>query len=105
MALPFGAVMMMIPTHPHPGRTFIPDEHLVWCPEQLLQCVLAHIHYIPDHWQGNAHKSETREELAQLFQYKAVSGLGGGLDQPPNSGAPYSLLRSVPPRSSSWRSC
>uniref|UniRef100_H9GDM9 Autophagy-related protein 9 n=1 Tax=Anolis carolinensis TaxID=28377 RepID=H9GDM9_ANOCA len=54
------------------ARSFIPDEHLVWCPEQLLQCVLAHIHYIPDHWQGNAHKSETREELSQLFQYKAV---------------------------------
>ncbi|XP_028607255.2 autophagy-related protein 9A [Podarcis muralis] len=54
------------------ARSFIPDEHLVWCPEQLLQCVLAHIHYMPDHWQGNAHKAETREELAQLFQYKAV---------------------------------
>ncbi|XP_020655810.3 autophagy-related protein 9B [Pogona vitticeps] len=54
------------------ARSFIPDEHLVWCPEQLLQSLLAHIHYIPDHWQGNAHKSETREELAQLFQYKAV---------------------------------
>ncbi|XP_054846864.1 autophagy-related protein 9B isoform X2 [Eublepharis macularius] len=54
------------------ARSFIPDEHMVWCPEQLLQCVLAHIHYIPDHWQGSAHKSETREEMAQLFQYKAV---------------------------------
>lgn len=54
------------------ARSFIPDEHMVWCPEQLLQGVLAHIHYIPDHWQGNAHKSETREEMAQLFQYKAV---------------------------------
>ncbi|KAH0627731.1 hypothetical protein JD844_003872, partial [Phrynosoma platyrhinos] len=56
------------------ARSFIPDEHLVWCPEQLLQSLLAHIHYIPDHWQGNAHKSETREELSQLFQYKAVNG-------------------------------
>ncbi|KAJ7322201.1 hypothetical protein JRQ81_018488 [Phrynocephalus forsythii] len=54
------------------ARSFIPDEHLVWCPEQLLQSLLAHIHYIPDHWQGSAHKAETREELAQLFQYKAV---------------------------------
>lgn len=62
-----------------PGRSFIPDEHMVWCPEQLLQGVLAHIHYIPDHWQGNAHKSETREEMAQLFQYKAVSGGEQGL--------------------------
>ncbi|KAM8966620.1 autophagy-related protein 9A-like [Pelodytes ibericus] len=54
------------------ARSFIPDEHMVWCPEQLLQCVLAHIHYMPDHWQGYAHKSETRDELAELFQYKAV---------------------------------
>ncbi|XP_076826468.1 autophagy-related protein 9B [Brachyhypopomus gauderio] len=53
-------------------RSFIPDEHMVWCPEQLLQCVLAHIHYMPDHWKGSAHKSETRDEMAQLFQYKAV---------------------------------
>ncbi|XP_059381019.1 autophagy-related protein 9A-like [Carassius carassius] len=54
------------------SRSFIPDEHMVWCPEQLLQCVLAHIHYMPDHWKGNANKSETRDEMAQLFQYKAV---------------------------------
>ncbi|KAM6948537.1 autophagy-related protein 9B [Aplochiton taeniatus] len=53
-------------------RSFIPDEHMVWCPEQLLQCVLAHIHYMPDHWRGNANKGETRDEVAQLFQYKAV---------------------------------
>ncbi|XP_051970907.1 autophagy-related protein 9B isoform X2 [Xyrauchen texanus] len=53
-------------------RSFIPDEHMVWYPEQLLQCVLAHIHYMPDHWKGNGNKSETRDEMAQLFQYKAV---------------------------------
>ncbi|NWH58296.1 ATG9A protein, partial [Geococcyx californianus] len=53
-------------------RSFIPDEHMVWCPEQLLQRVLAHVHYMPDHWQGNASRSETRAEMAQLFQYKAV---------------------------------
>ncbi|XP_061694350.1 autophagy-related protein 9B isoform X1 [Syngnathoides biaculeatus] len=53
-------------------RSFIPDEHMVWCPEQLLQCMLAHIHYMPDHWKANANKSETRDEVAQLFQYKAV---------------------------------
>lgn len=54
------------------ARSFIPDEHMVWCPEQLLQCMLAHIHYMPDHWRGNANKNETRDEVAQLFQYKAV---------------------------------
>lgn len=56
---------------PH-TRSFIPDEHMVWCPEQLLQCMLAHIHYMPDQWRGNANKSETRDEVAQLFQYKVV---------------------------------
>ncbi|XP_075603129.1 autophagy-related protein 9B isoform X3 [Balearica regulorum gibbericeps] len=54
------------------ARSFIPDEHTVWCPEQLLQRVLAHVHYMPDHWQGNASRSETRGEMAQLFQYKAL---------------------------------
>uniref|UniRef100_A0A8C5QR26 Autophagy-related protein 9 n=1 Tax=Leptobrachium leishanense TaxID=445787 RepID=A0A8C5QR26_9ANUR len=53
-------------------RSFIPDQHLVFCPEQLLRVILAHIHYMPDHWQRSAHRSETRGEFAQLFQYKAV---------------------------------
>ncbi|XP_066058563.1 autophagy-related protein 9B isoform X2 [Chamaea fasciata] len=54
------------------ARSFIPDEHAVWCPEQLLQRVLAHVHYLPEHWQGRAGRAETRVEMAQLFQYKAV---------------------------------
>lgn len=49
---------------------------MVFCPEQLLKVILAHIHYMPDHWQGNAHRYETRDEFAQLFQYKAVSHAG-----------------------------
>uniref|UniRef100_A0A8C7MAE9 Autophagy-related protein 9 n=1 Tax=Oncorhynchus kisutch TaxID=8019 RepID=A0A8C7MAE9_ONCKI len=53
-------------------RSFIPDKHLVYCPEQLLRLILAHIHYMPDHWQGNAHRYETRDQFSQLFQYKAV---------------------------------
>lgn len=53
-------------------RSFIPDEHMAFCPEQLLRVILAHIHYMPDHWQGNAHRSETRDQFSQLFQYKAV---------------------------------
>ncbi|XP_069715205.1 autophagy-related protein 9B isoform X2 [Phaenicophaeus curvirostris] len=54
------------------SRSFIPDEHTVRCPQQLLQRVLAHVHYMPDHWPGNAGRSETRSEMGQLFQYKAV---------------------------------
>lgn len=53
-------------------RSFIPDKHMVFCPEQLLRVILAHIHYMPDHWQGSAHRYETRDQFSQLFQYKAV---------------------------------
>ncbi|XP_059823448.1 autophagy-related protein 9A isoform X1 [Hypanus sabinus] len=53
-------------------RCFIPDKHEVSCPEQLLKVVLSHVHYMPDHWQGAAHRYETRDQFAQLFQYKAV---------------------------------
>uniref|UniRef100_A0A1A8NR04 Autophagy-related protein 9 n=1 Tax=Nothobranchius pienaari TaxID=704102 RepID=A0A1A8NR04_9TELE len=53
-------------------RSFIPDKLMVFCPEQLLRVILAHIHYMPDHWQGNAHRYETRDQFSQLFQYKAV---------------------------------
>lgn len=55
------------------SRSFIPDKNMVFCPEQLLRVILAHIHYMPDHWQGNAHRYETRDQFSQLFQYKAVS--------------------------------
>uniref|UniRef100_A0A3P8XWZ6 Autophagy-related protein 9 n=1 Tax=Esox lucius TaxID=8010 RepID=A0A3P8XWZ6_ESOLU len=58
--------------HPAGSVSFIPDKHLVYCPEQLLRVILAHIHYMPDHWQGNAHRYETRDQFSQLFQYKAV---------------------------------
>ena len=58
-------------------RSFIPDEQIVWGPGQLWQCVLATIHYMPDHWRGTANKSESRDEVAQLLQYKAVRRGGG----------------------------
>ncbi|RXN24684.1 autophagy-related 9A-like protein [Labeo rohita] len=83
-------------------RSFIPDEHMVWCPEQLLQCVLAHIHYMPDHWKGNANKSETRDEMAQLFQYKAPDNLLASVLAHPvltASGLPGRNRRFIPPSS------
>ncbi|XP_069678883.1 autophagy-related protein 9A isoform X1 [Periplaneta americana] len=54
------------------SRVFIPDENLVWCPEKLVTAVLAHVHYLPDSWRGQAHTNRVREEFSQLFHYKAV---------------------------------
>ena len=33
---------------------------------------MAHVHYFPDQWKGQAHTSHTRDEFSLLFQYKAV---------------------------------
>ena len=38
-----------------------------------MRAVLAQIHYMPDHWAGNAHTHKVREEFSLLFQFKAVS--------------------------------
>lgn len=51
-------------------RAFIADENLVFAPEQLLSSVLAHIHYMPDHWRGAAHTARTVAEFASFFQLK-----------------------------------
>lgn len=53
-------------------RVLIPDENLVWCPENLMTAVLAQAHYLPDSWRGNAHTTKVRNEFSQLFQYKAT---------------------------------
>ncbi|XP_065340573.1 autophagy-related protein 9A [Cloeon dipterum] len=54
-------------------RSMIPDQNMVWCPETLLTKVLAHVHYQPDNWRGQAHTHNVRQEFAQLFQLRAVS--------------------------------
>ncbi|XP_033639798.1 autophagy-related protein 9A-like [Asterias rubens] len=53
-------------------RTFIPDENLIFCPETLMQSILAQIHYIPDSWKGCAHSYRVRDEFSQIFQFKAT---------------------------------
>ncbi|XP_031565210.1 autophagy-related protein 9A-like [Actinia tenebrosa] len=52
---------------------FIPDENLVWNPEQLMRQILYYTHYIPESWKGKAHTTEVRDQFAQLFQYKLVN--------------------------------
>lgn len=54
------------------SRVFIPDENLIWCPEQLMSAVLAHVHYLPMSWRGLAHTSKIREQFGQLFQLRAI---------------------------------
>ena len=55
------------------NRAVIPDENLVRRPEEMLTAVLAHVHYLPDSWRGQAHTKRVRKEFSQLFHYKAVS--------------------------------
>ncbi|XP_078320692.1 autophagy-related protein 9A-like isoform X2 [Crassostrea virginica] len=53
-------------------KVFIPDEHLVYCPEILMRNILAHVHYMPPDWTGNAHTSKVRNEFSMFFQYKVA---------------------------------
>ncbi|XP_065667140.1 autophagy-related protein 9A isoform X2 [Hydra vulgaris] len=51
---------------------FIPDEHMVFCPETLMKQILSNTHYIPEEWKGRAHTMEVREEFSKMFQYKFI---------------------------------
>ncbi|KAG5882034.1 hypothetical protein JTB14_003432 [Gonioctena quinquepunctata] len=77
-------------------KGIIPDETTIWCPEQLLQCVVLHAHYLPSGWRGRAHTSRIREEFQQLFQMRMVGVLEEILSP---ILTPYLLLRWVYPRS------
>uniref|UniRef100_A0A182SCU5 Autophagy-related protein 9 n=1 Tax=Anopheles maculatus TaxID=74869 RepID=A0A182SCU5_9DIPT len=54
------------------ARSLIPDENMVWCPEQLLRNVLAHVHYLPSSWRGLAHSSNVRDQFELFFQLKIM---------------------------------
>lgn len=53
-------------------RVFIPDENMIWCPEQLMTAVLAHTHYLPVTWRGQAHTSRVRDQFGHYFQLRAM---------------------------------
>ncbi|XP_037038233.1 autophagy-related protein 9A isoform X2 [Bradysia coprophila] len=54
------------------ARIFIPDENMIWCPEQLMTAVLAHTHYLPVTWRGQAHTSQVRDQFGHFFQFRAM---------------------------------
>ncbi|CAF0832259.1 unnamed protein product [Adineta steineri] len=53
-------------------RSLIPDENAVFDPEQMLQLVLAQVHYQPDSWKDHAHTDYVQAEFGQMFQLKYV---------------------------------
>lgn len=65
-------IMSLLTTIVVISRSFIPEENMIWCPEQLMTAVLAHVHYIPGSWRGLAHTSRVRDQFGQLFQLRAI---------------------------------
>lgn len=55
------------------SRVLIPDENLIFCPEQLMTAVLAHTHYLPIAWKGLAHTSHVRSQFGQFFQLRVFN--------------------------------
>lgn len=78
------------------ARSLIPDENMVWCPEQLLRNVLAHVHYLPSTWRGHAHSSLVRDQFELFFQLKIMYILNE-LFSP--LVAPFVLLYDIRPKS------
>ncbi|CAG8457232.1 14145_t:CDS:10 [Funneliformis caledonium] len=54
------------------SRNTIPDDHLVFDPEDSLKMVVEHTHYSPDGWRGRLHTDEVRREFIQLFELKVT---------------------------------
>lgn len=52
-------------------RNMIPDENMIWCPEQLMTAILAHVHYLPSSWKNQSHTSLVQREFGYFFQFKA----------------------------------
>ena len=50
-------------------------QHAVFDPEQMMQLVLAQVHYQPDAWKDHAHTDYVQAEFGQMFQLKYVSEL------------------------------
>jgi hypothetical protein len=61
---------MRVPTR---AVTFFSDENLVFCPEKTLTAVIAHIHYFPDAWKGQAHTTKVRVSIRAFQVLKKAS--------------------------------
>ncbi|KAL1513238.1 hypothetical protein ABEB36_002672 [Hypothenemus hampei] len=77
------------------AKNFIPDETLIWCPEQLLEAVVLHTHYLPGVWQGFAHTAKVHANVQQLFQFRFAAILEEFVSP---IVVPYILIRHIYPR-------
>lgn len=51
-------------------RYLIPDETIIYKPEELLNKVTFHLRYLPLHWKNALHTKTVRNEFSSLFHYK-----------------------------------
>lgn len=51
-------------------NSLIPEENMVWHPEELLTQVTSELQCVPTEWKGKAHTVEVRREFEELFQLK-----------------------------------
>ncbi|GIY10415.1 hypothetical protein CDAR_474921 [Caerostris darwini] len=56
--------------------TCVPDENEVLCPNELMEKIVAHIHYIPSHFITSSHTTRVRDEFANLFSCNYAIVLG-----------------------------
>lgn len=51
-------------------RSLIPDQTVIYKPEELLTEVTSHLRYLPLHWKNALHTKMVRNEFSALFHYK-----------------------------------
>lgn len=56
-------------------RNTLPDDNVVFDPEQALSEVIAFTRYSPAHWEGHYHSDDVRKEFTQLYQMELVTFL------------------------------
>ncbi|CAG8433355.1 1564_t:CDS:10 [Diversispora eburnea] len=53
-------------------RSTIPDEHIIFDPEERLKKVVEHTHYAPNGWTDRMHTDGVRKEFSELFVGKVM---------------------------------
>ncbi|RPB29502.1 APG9-domain-containing protein [Terfezia boudieri ATCC MYA-4762] len=54
------------------ARGMIPEEKLVYDPEEAIKYVINYTHYMPNEWNGKLHSDEIKQDFMQLYGLKVM---------------------------------
>ncbi|KAI9228568.1 MAG: autophagy protein Apg9-domain-containing protein [Piptocephalis tieghemiana] len=54
------------------ARGMIPEEHVIFQPEERLLSVIRQTHFYPEHWKGKLHTDGVRREFSRYFDFRIL---------------------------------